>query len=64
MMNGEHISAETKELSPAAIYLVAYLVKLHEENPTKKQYSVSVRKKGESTFEIDVEGHSIEFASR
>jgi hypothetical protein len=65
MTNGEHVSEETKELAQKAVYLVAYLAKLKEENPTKEQYSISVRRKGESSLlEIEVEGHSIDFSSR
>ena len=64
MPNIELSDNECKQLEQSR-YLVAYLAKLHHENATDDKHTVSVtiRKNSESSYVIDVDGHSIELGS-
>jgi hypothetical protein len=62
MPNIELSENETQQLEKSR-YLVAYLVKLHQDHAIDKTHAVSVTIRGnsESSYVIDVDGHTIEF---
>ena len=64
MPNIELSENECQQLEQSR-YLVAYLVKLHNENATDQTHTVpvTIRKNSESNYVIDVDGHNIELES-
>jgi hypothetical protein len=63
-MISDELRNKIEQESEKSRYLVAYLAKLYAENPSQNKYTVTLIKKGQSDFVIDVNGHTIDFKAQ